>query len=68
MVLDDLLNDEPAMRRLVGLFRKRAGPATPEPVHASFLDQAALYEDLVMRLGVHGDTQRREPTLARRKD
>jgi hypothetical protein len=67
MVLDDLLNDEPAMRRLAGLLRKRAGPATHEPVHASFLDQAALYEELATRFGEHGQTERREPTLARRK-
>ncbi len=68
MLLDDLLNDEPAMRRLAGLFRRRPRRTPDGRNQESFLDEAALYEDLIGRLDRYGEEERREPTPAIRKD
>jgi hypothetical protein len=64
MLLDDLLSDEPAIRRLIGLLRRRLRPVADDaPLHESFVDQAALYEELCARLGHPAKAERREPTL-----
>lgn len=68
MLLDDLLDDEPVMRRLAGLFRRRPRRTPDGPVHESFLDEAALYDDLIGRLARYEEGERREPVLAGRKD
>ena len=49
MLLDDLLNDQLAMRRLAGLLRRRARPTADSQIHESFLDHAALHEELFTR-------------------
>lgn len=49
MLLDDLLNDVSAMRRLVRLLRRRSRPPVDVQLHESFLDQAALHEELLAR-------------------
>jgi hypothetical protein len=54
MLLDDLLSDEPALRRLIGRLRRHNRPPAAAPVHESFLDQAALHEELFIRCLVTG--------------
>jgi hypothetical protein len=49
MLLDDLLNDGPAMRGLVGLLRRRSRPTVDAQLHESFLDHAALHEEQFTR-------------------
>ncbi len=50
MLLDDLLDDGPTMRRLVGLIRHHSRPSYEAELHESFLDHAALQEELFTRL------------------
>ncbi len=50
MLLDDLLKDAPTMRRLVGLIRHHSRPSYEAQLHESFLDHAALQEELFTRL------------------
>jgi len=49
MLLDDLLNDEPAMRGLVALFLRRSRPTVDAQPHESFLDHAALHDEIFAR-------------------
>jgi hypothetical protein len=49
MLLDDLLNDGPTMRSLVGLLRRRSRPTAEAQLHESFLDHAALHEEQITR-------------------
>ncbi len=54
MLLDDLLNDGRVMQRLAGLLRRRSRPTYETQLHESFLDQAALQEELISRLKTQG--------------
>lgn len=49
MLLDDLLSDKPALRRLIGRLRRYSRRPVDAPLHESFLDQAALHEELFTR-------------------
>jgi hypothetical protein len=50
MLLDDLLNDQPALRRLISRLRRHSQRPVDTPLHESFLDQAALQEELFTRI------------------
>jgi hypothetical protein len=52
MLLDELLNDVPAMRRLARLLRGRSQTPVDVELHESFLDHAALHEELARSLAV----------------
>jgi hypothetical protein len=49
MLLDDLLSDERVLRRLIGRLGRHTRRPVDAPLHESFLDQAALHEELFTR-------------------
>ena len=61
MLLDDLLNDGSVMRSLVAIIRRRSRPTVDTQLHESFLDHAALHDELFTRsLGIAAKSAERK--------